>query len=55
MSRTIARAVIRGAHKYVGQAEQELREALESHGPQKKIGFPNTAYYLPLILALTGL
>ncbi|MFN3346804.1 MAG: CO dehydrogenase/CO-methylating acetyl-CoA synthase complex subunit beta, partial [Candidatus Bipolaricaulaceae bacterium] len=55
MSRIIARAAIRGAHKYVSQAERELQEALEAYGPQKKISFPNTAYYLPLILALTGL
>jgi len=55
MSRIIARAAIRGAHFYVGQAEKELNEAIEAYGPQKKIGFPNTAYYLPLILALTGI
>lgn len=55
MSRIIARAAIRGAHQYVNQAERELREALETYSPQKKIGFPNTAYYLPLVLALTGI
>jgi acetyl-CoA synthase len=55
MSRIIARAAIRGAHKYVAQAEEELRRAIEAFGPEKKLGFPNTAYYLPLILALTGL
>lgn len=55
MSRIIAKAAIRGAHKYVTQAEEGLRQAVEAFGPEKKIGFPNTAYYLPLILALTGL
>ncbi len=55
MSRIIARAAIRGAYKYVDQAERELNEALEAYGPTKAIGFPNTAYYLPLILALTGI
>jgi acetyl-CoA synthase len=55
MSRIIAKAAIRGAHKYVSQAEEELQKALEAHGPEKEVGFPNTAYYLPLILALTGL
>jgi len=55
MSRIIARAAIRGAHGYVERAERELREAIEAYGPNKKMEFPNTAYYLPLILALTGL
>lgn len=32
-----------------------LNEAMESYGAQKKIEFPNTAYYLPLILAVTGI
>lgn len=55
MSRIIANAAIRGAHEYVSQAEEGLRQALEAHGPEKEIAFPNTAYHLPLILALTGL
>ncbi|MGB9757689.1 MAG: acetyl-CoA decarbonylase/synthase complex subunit alpha/beta [Candidatus Bipolaricaulaceae bacterium] len=55
MSRIIARAAIRGAHTYVQRAEKELHEAIEAYGPQKRIGFPNTAYYLPLILAFTGI
>jgi acetyl-CoA synthase len=55
MSRIIARAAIRGAHSYVERAEKELKEAIEAYGPQKKVEFPNTAYYLPLILALTGI
>lgn len=55
MSRIIAQAAIRGAHQYVERAERELNEAIEGYGMQKKIGFPNTAYYLPLILALTGI
>ncbi len=55
MSRIIATAAIRGAHKYVAQAERELNQAIEEFGPSKKIGFPNTAYFLPVVLALTGL
>nr|BAL57910.1 CO dehydrogenase/acetyl-CoA synthase complex gamma subunit [uncultured Acetothermia bacterium]BAL59033.1 CO dehydrogenase/acetyl-CoA synthase complex beta subunit [Candidatus Acetothermum autotrophicum] len=55
MSKIIASAAIRGAHKYVAEAEQKLTEAIETYKPEKKVGFPNTAYYLPLILALTGL
>jgi acetyl-CoA synthase len=55
MSKIIASAAIRGAHKYVAEAEQKLTEAIETYKPEKKVGFPNTAYHLPLILALLGL
>ncbi len=55
MSRIIAKAAIRGAHGYVAQAQKELQEALEGYGPTKKLEFPNTAYFLPLALALTGI
>ncbi len=55
MSKIIATAAIRGAHHYVTEAETKLNQALEAFGPDKKVAFPNTAYYLPLILALRGL
>jgi len=55
MSRIIATAAIRGAHSYVEQAKQELAKTIEVFGPEKNVEFPNTAYYLPLILALVGL
>ncbi len=55
MSRIIATAAIRGAHGYVEQARTQLQEAVEAFGPDRKVEFPNTAYYLPLTLALTGL
>lgn len=55
MSKIIASAAIRGAHKYVAEAEQKLTEAIETYKPEKKVAFPNTAYHLPLILALLGL
>jgi acetyl-CoA synthase len=55
MSRIIATAAIRGAHAYVEQARTQLHEAVEAFGPDQKVEFPNTAYYLPLTLALTGL
>jgi acetyl-CoA synthase len=54
MSRIIATAAIRGAHGYVEQARSQLLQAVEAHGPEKKVEFPDTAYYLPLTLALTG-
>jgi len=54
MSRIIATAAIRGAHAYVEKARSKLLEAVETHGPDTKVEFPDTAYYLPLTLALTG-
>ena len=54
MSRIIATAAIRGARAYVEQAQSQLQAAVETHGPEKKVEFPDTAYYLPLTLALTG-
>ena len=55
MSKIIATAAIRGAHKYYSEAETKLQQAIETYKPEKKIAFPNTAYHLPLILALLGL
>ena len=55
MSRIIATAAIRGAHAYMEKARTQLQQAVETFGPDKKAEFPNTAYYLPLTLALTGL
>jgi acetyl-CoA synthase len=55
MSRIIATAAIRGAHKYVEEAEAKLAAAMEARGGSFKLEFPNTAFYLPLILALTGI
>ena len=37
------------------KARTQLAQAVETFGPEQKVEFPNTAYYLPLTLALTGL
>ena len=55
MSKIIASAAIRGAHKYVKEAEEKLNKLIEEKGPDEKVAFPNTAYYLPLIYALLGM
>jgi acetyl-CoA synthase len=55
MSRIIATAAIKGAHKYVSEAEGRLAAAMEAHGGGMRLEFPNTAFYLPLIYALTGI
>jgi len=54
MSRIIATAAIRGAHGYVSRARTQLEEAIATHGPDRQLVFPDTAYHLPLTLALTG-
>ncbi len=55
MSRIIATAAIKGAHRYVGEAESRLAVAMDAHGGGMRLEFPNTAFYLPLIYALTGI
>jgi acetyl-CoA synthase len=54
MSRIIASAAIRGAHKIVKQAEQILTKAIEQKGKDCKVEFPNTGYYIPIIYSMTG-
>ncbi|UCG50045.1 MAG: CO dehydrogenase/CO-methylating acetyl-CoA synthase complex subunit beta, partial [Phycisphaerales bacterium] len=55
MSRIIASAAIRGAHKMAGVAEQTLMNTIERHGRDRNVEFPNTAYYLPIIHSMLGL
>ncbi len=54
MSKIIASAAIRGAHKLVGRAEKEWRQAMDKWGANEPVGFPNTAYYLPVIYGILG-
>src|SRR4030067_3686100 len=54
VSKIIASAAIRGAHKIVERAEKKYEEALKKWGPNQDVGFPNTAYYLPVIYAILG-
>ncbi len=54
MSKIIASAAIRGAHKIVGQANEKWREAMDKWGANEPIGFPDTAYYLPVIYGILG-
>ncbi len=55
MSRLVAFAAIQGGYKVVSQVEGELETALQTYDASTKIGFPNTAYYLPVIYSLTGI
>ena len=55
MSRYIATRALRGANALVSEAEMMLYKALREKGPDTKVSFPNTAYYLPTILGMTGM
>ncbi len=55
MSKLVAFAAIQGGYNIVSKVEGDLKLALQTHNADSKIGFPNTAYYLPVIYSLLGL
>ncbi len=55
MSKIIASAAIRGAHKIVTRAENSLNDAIKQYGADKVVDFPNTGYFLPVIYGMTGM
>lgn len=55
MSKIIAAAAIRGAHKIVQKAEKKLAETVAQKGRDCPVEFPNTGYYLPIIYSMTGI
>ncbi len=56
MSKQVFTQVIRGAHQWVGQAEQAFQQALATYGPEKPVGWGLlTSYSLPMSYALMGL
>ena len=55
MSKYIATRAIRGANSLVVEAETMLQRALIEKGPNTVVEFPNTAYFLPTIFAMTGM
>jgi len=55
LSKIIASAAIRGAHKIAARVEKNYAAVLEKYGPGQEIGFPDTAYYLPVIYAMLGI
>ncbi|NQU19578.1 CO dehydrogenase/CO-methylating acetyl-CoA synthase complex subunit beta [bacterium] len=52
MSKIVATAAIRGAKKVVAEVEEFLNRALKEKGPDTKIEFPETAFFLPMAKAL---
>lgn len=55
MSKLVAFAAIQGGYNIVQKAEGNYKQALEKYGPDQKLEFPNTAYYLPIIYSLLGI
>jgi len=54
MSKIIATAAIRGAHTLYAQAEEALAKAIEEKGKDTPVAYPNTAYFLPIMLLFLG-
>jgi acetyl-CoA synthase len=54
MSKLIASAAIRGAKRLVARAEEMIEKAIAEKGKDYVFEFPDTAYYLPMIYAMTG-
>jgi len=54
MSKVIATGAILGSHYYVKQAEALVEKAITEKGADFKFEFPDTAYFLPQMFAMTG-
>jgi len=55
MSKLVAFAAIQGGYNVVSQVEGAYQKALDTFDADTKVGFPNTAYYLPVIYSLLGM
>ncbi len=55
MSRLVAFAAIQGGYNIVSKVEGKYQQALQTYNADTKVGFPNTAYFLPVIYSLLGL
>lgn len=55
MSKIILSAAIRGAHNLAKEAEEIYNKAVKEKGADCEVGFPNTAYYIPIIYSMTGI
>ncbi|TAN40449.1 MAG: CO dehydrogenase/CO-methylating acetyl-CoA synthase complex subunit beta, partial [Nitrospirae bacterium] len=54
MSKLIATAAIKGAQTLVKQADEMLQKTIAEKGKDYVFEFPDTAFHLPMILAMTG-
>jgi acetyl-CoA synthase len=55
MSKIIASAAIRGAYKIIDRADKKWQQAMDRWGANEPVGFPNTAYYLPVTYGVLGI
>ena len=55
MSRLVAFAAIQGGYNIVSKVEGKYKRALQTYDAATQVGFPNTAYYLPVIYSLLGI
>ncbi|MCF8042299.1 MAG: CO dehydrogenase/CO-methylating acetyl-CoA synthase complex subunit beta [Desulfarculaceae bacterium] len=55
MSKLVAFAAIQGAYNIVTKVEGLYKRAVEQYGPEQKLEFPNTGYFLPIIYSLLGI
>ena len=55
MSKLVAFAAIQGGYNIVSKVEGDYQKALDTYDASTKVGFPNTAYYLPVIYSLLGI
>lgn len=53
--KTVAGLMVSGAKKVYAEADEFLNKAIKEKGPTASVGFPETAFYLPLANALLGL
>jgi acetyl-CoA synthase len=54
MSKLIASAAIKGSHVLFKRAEEMLEKSISEKGESYAFEFPDTAFYLPMIYAMTG-
>ena len=54
MSKLICTSAIDGAVEWIATAEAKLDKTIQEKGEEAEIGFPGTAYYLPIIFSFTG-
>lgn len=52
MSKIVATAAIRGAKKIFAETEEFFNKAIKEKGPDTKLEFPETAFFLPMAKAL---
>ena len=54
MSKLICSSAIDGAVEWVARADASVARAVATHGEDHEVGFPSTAYYLPVIHSFSG-